>query len=115
MSCFRSMRCTACGHENEADRKFCGECGARLALICPSCSHVNQSSDRFCGECGTALGSPSEGAGGTTSTPAGAAPTTIAGREAERRLVSVLFADLVGFTSASVDRDPEDVRGFQSR
>ena len=35
--------------------------------------------------------------------------------ESERRLVSVLFADLVGFTAASEDRDPEDVREYLSR
>ncbi len=109
------MRCTACGHENEADRKFCGHCGARLAAVCPSCGRANQPSDRFCGECGTVLGSPSQVVQGTISTPAGAAPSTSAGHEAERRLVSVLFADLVGFTRAAADRDPEDVREFQSR
>jgi class 3 adenylate cyclase len=34
---------------------------------------------------------------------------------AERRLVSVLFADLVGFTAYSEGRDAEDVRELQSR
>jgi class 3 adenylate cyclase len=34
---------------------------------------------------------------------------------AERRLVSVLFADLVGFTTLSERRDPEEVRELLSR
>ena len=34
---------------------------------------------------------------------------------AERRLVSVLFADLVGFTALSEHRDPEEVRDLLSR
>ncbi|HEY6835885.1 MAG TPA: adenylate/guanylate cyclase domain-containing protein, partial [Gaiellaceae bacterium] len=42
--------------------------------------------------------------------PAGPAPAA-----AERRLVSVLFADLVGFTAASEGRDPEDTRELLSR
>jgi class 3 adenylate cyclase/predicted ATPase len=42
-------------------------------------------------------------------------PTETAGRAAERRLVSVLFADLVGFTGASEAEDPEDVRELLGR
>jgi class 3 adenylate cyclase len=47
---------------------------------------------------------------------AGSAPAqTTAGAIAERRLVSVLFADLVGFTTLSEHRDPEEVRDLLSR
>ena len=56
---------------------------------------------RFCGECGSAL--------------AEAVPATPAPAGAERRLVSVLFADLVGFTPLSESRDPEEVRELLSR
>jgi class 3 adenylate cyclase/tetratricopeptide (TPR) repeat protein len=59
---------------------------------------------RFCGECGSALGE-----GAATAAPAPAA------KAAERRLVSVLFADLVGFTPLSESRDPEEVRELLSR
>ncbi|MGH2408033.1 MAG: AAA family ATPase, partial [Candidatus Limnocylindrales bacterium] len=102
------MRCSACGHENDAGRKFCGQCGTRLALLCSNCGHANAPEDAFCGDCGTALT-----AAAAPAVSAATAPTTTA--ESERRLVSVLFADLVGFTAASEDRDPEDVREFLSR
>src|SRR5438552_1410273 len=59
---------------------------------------------RFCGECGTALAEDAE-------RPAAPAPAATA----ERRLVSVLFADLVGFTPLSESRDPEEVRELLSR
>src|SRR5205823_2007919 len=84
------MTCSACGTENRAGRKFCSNCGAPLARACPACGAANDPADRFCGECGAAL-------------------------EAERRLISVLFGDLVGFTPLSEDQDPEAVRELLSR
>jgi len=60
---------------------------------------------KFCGECGKALAAQAPREPTTT------APTPAA----ERRLVSVLFADLVGFTAASEQRDAEDTRELLSR
>jgi class 3 adenylate cyclase/tetratricopeptide (TPR) repeat protein len=94
------MICSACEAENRAGRKFCSNCGAPLALACPSCGAANEPDDRFCGECGSLLAA--DGA-------ASAQP------QAERRLVSVLFGDLVGFTALSENRDPEEVRDLLSR
>jgi len=102
-----ALRCPACGTENELDRKFCGECGTALARACPSCGTPNAPAVKFCGECGTALGSTATAP--TTAAPEAPAPA------AERRLVSVLFADLVGFTALSESRDSEDVRELLSR
>ena len=99
------MNCPACGTENEVGRKFCGECGALLAAACPSCGTSNAPGTKFCGECGTNLQADA------------AAPRLEPGAEptAERRLVSVLFADLVGFTTLSEARDPEVVRDLLAR
>ena len=55
------MTCEACGSQNEAGRKFCGECGAALSLGCPSCGAANAASAKFCGECGTSLLGPVAG------------------------------------------------------
>jgi class 3 adenylate cyclase/tetratricopeptide (TPR) repeat protein len=68
---------------------------------------------KFCGECGTPLAAAVEASDGRA-----AAPEAASGREepvAERRLVSVLFADLVGFTTLSESRDSEEVRELLSR
>jgi class 3 adenylate cyclase/tetratricopeptide (TPR) repeat protein len=98
------VRCSACGTENEPGRKFCLECGSLLAVLCSACGSANNPRAKFCGECGTALAG--------TSIPQPAAAT--ASPSAERRLVSVLFADLVGFTSLSESRDAEEVRELLS-
>ena len=94
------MICATCGTENEVGRKFCGECGQRLAAGCPSCGASNAPGTKFCGECGTALLD-------ATAVPA---PGQAAPPATERRLVTILFADLVGFTTLSEQRDAEDVR-----
>src|SRR5579862_6103049 len=100
--------CAQCGFENAASSKFCGGCGASLALPCPSCGVANDPGRRFCAECGAALTADAPA-------PAPAAGTAAPVAAAERRLVSVLFADLVGFTPLSESRDPEEVRELLSR
>ncbi|HEU5243924.1 MAG TPA: adenylate/guanylate cyclase domain-containing protein [Gaiellaceae bacterium] len=101
--------CASCGRENREGRKFCAGCGQSLAveLTCPSCGTPYEQDESFCGECGTALG--------TTPAAASAAVAPVEAAVAERRLVSVLFADLVGFTTLSESRDPEEVRELLSR
>jgi class 3 adenylate cyclase/tetratricopeptide (TPR) repeat protein len=99
------VACPVCRAENEGGRKFCGECGSPLARACPACGTPNPASVRFCGECGSRL-------------DPGAAPAAAVPRAeplAERRLVSVLFADLVGHTEIAEGRDAEDVRELLSR
>ncbi len=98
------MTCIHCGAENELGRKFCMECGQRLASACPTCGTANTAGAKFCGECGSTLAEAPP-----VAEPAGQAPAT------ERRLVTVLFADLVGFTTLSEARDPEDVRSLLDR
>ena len=110
------MICANCGTENRAGRRFCLQCGNALARACPNCGASNEAEARFCGGCGNVLEA--------TATVAASAPTAAAsvgsGRPspapvAERRLVTVLFADLVGFTPFAEERDPEQVRDTLTR
>ena len=101
--------CANCGTENPSGHKFCGECGQPLASGCPSCGAENPPGQKFCGQCGAALQADAAPAPAATAPPPPAAPA------AERRLVSVLFADLVGFTSLSESRDAEETRELLSR
>src|SRR6266545_2198420 len=61
-------------------------------LVCDNCGRENAEDARFCSNCGAALAAEPQRA-----------------RE-ERKVVTVLFADLVGFTSRAEKMDPEDVR-----
>ena len=96
---------------NPETNRFCGDCGNGLAAACANCGTENPPGKNFCGNCGSPL---------VASAPPGRAvePGTgsqLAPAAAERRLVSVLFADLVGFTTLSESRDSEEVRDLLSR
>ena len=108
------MRCPGCQHENPVGQKFCGECGARLAAGCVSCGASNPPGQKFCGECGARLASEAAGksAAPESYTPKHLAEKILKSRsalEGERRQVTVLFADMAGFTSLAEKRDPEEV------
>jgi len=64
-------------------------------LACPRCGQENPAGARFCNACAGPLGSEAEEA-----------------RLEERKVVTVLFADLVGFTSRAERMDPEEVRSL---
>jgi class 3 adenylate cyclase/tetratricopeptide (TPR) repeat protein len=102
------MRCQNCGTETKSDAKFCHACGTSLVHVCRSCGGPFEPGDRFCAQCGAKLDVAADEA---TLQP----PAKPDGRPTERRLVSVLFADLVNFTPLAEDRDSEEVRELQSR
>jgi class 3 adenylate cyclase/tetratricopeptide (TPR) repeat protein len=100
--------CLACEAENKDGAKFCNECGAPLSLRCPRCGAGVRAGQKYCDECGVSLQAGPEPEPEVA--PAGGAPVL-----AEMRLVSVLFVDLVGFTSLSEAREAEDVRALLGR
>jgi class 3 adenylate cyclase/tetratricopeptide (TPR) repeat protein len=81
------VNCSACGFENPAGARFCGRCGEELGAACPSCGATVAPGLVYCTSCGARLAEPQE-----------------------RKVVTVLFADLVGFTRRAERLDPEDVR-----
>ena len=91
------MKCFRCQAPNRDQRRFCAECGAPLAVACAGCGFANELLERFCGGCGRAL--DDFGAAG--------APTRSG--HGDRRQVTVLFADVAGFTALSERFDPEGV------
>jgi class 3 adenylate cyclase/tetratricopeptide (TPR) repeat protein len=106
------MACRACGVTNPAGAKFCVECGAPQSVGCPSCGNPIAGGQKFCAECGYRL---VDGAAATPVRAVAPAPVVGAGASTERRLVTVLFADLVGFTALAEGRDAEAVRDLLGR
>src|SRR5437899_887557 len=87
--------CAACGAENPDTARFCVDCGSPLADRCPTCGAELPGAVRFCPACGA---------------PVSSAP---AGGE-ERKLVTVLFADVTGSTALGERLDPETLREIMS-
>jgi class 3 adenylate cyclase/tetratricopeptide (TPR) repeat protein len=112
------LNCPSCGHENATDAAFCNKCGAGLQIICALCRRSNRGDSAFCAGCGQKL---------TAGTPAAAPPAPLSytprhlaekilrersALEGERRNVTVLFADAMGFTPLSERVDAEEVYGL---
>jgi class 3 adenylate cyclase/tetratricopeptide (TPR) repeat protein len=96
--------CAACGTENPAGARFCMACGARLERRCPSCGTPAPDEARFCMNCGAGL----DASAGPVLTPTDSPPE-------ERRQVTVLFADLSGYTALAERMDPEAVKAMVDR
>src|SRR5215831_7075476 len=106
-------RCRQCGASVEASHRFCGECGYPLGG-CPSCGEPVIPGKKFCHACGLALNGAAPTPAAAQPEAAGASAGTAGGPVAERRVCSVLFCDVVGFTPLSEARDPVAVRELLS-
>ena len=106
------MTCSRCGAAAPPNARFCTECGNALQAGCRQCGSPLLAGAKFCAECGTPTGvGDANGASAAAAGDAAAPNAPIA----ERRLVSILFADLVGFTTLAEGRDAEETRELLSR
>jgi class 3 adenylate cyclase/tetratricopeptide (TPR) repeat protein len=131
------VQCPSCHADNPSANRFCEQCGESLDARCPQCSTVLRPGARFCGACGHRLApspAPAESpvAPGLPPAPASTSPArpiaaytpkhladkVLKARsaiEGERRQVTVLFADIAGFTALAEGRDPEEVHQIVDR
>ncbi len=113
------MRCPNCQTLNPINAKFCLECGNRL-VVCPNCGTVNLPVAKFCIECGTALklrgdtdaSLPVVSAEQTPPSPYVPPTPEVLLPSEERRIVTVMFADIIGSTPLAARLDPEDMRAI---
>src|SRR5262245_28595237 len=93
------MACIGCGFELSASFGFCPRCGCGQPIHCSACGFACQPDFAFCPGCGAKRNGD-------------AAPS--AWPDVDRRQVSVVFADVSGFTLLAERLDPEEVRAFQN-
>ena len=111
------MKCPKCQFDNREGVEFCEECGAKLELVCPECGADIPLSRKFCGECGYDLREAKAPPTIDYSQPQSYTPKFLAEKirtsrssiEGERKLITVLFADVANYTSISEKLDPEEV------
>ena len=85
------MLCASCGYANPGGMRYCGRCGTELAAVCSRCNTEMPAGFVFCGRCGARLGAEPEE------------------RPGETRQVTVLFADISGFTALAEKLGPEEL------
>ena len=104
------MKCPKCQFENPDDAKFCIECANPMEFHCPNCGIITPATGKFCKECGYDLKRPKEGPSPINySEPQSYTPkfladkilTTRSSIEGERKLVTVLVADVANYTRMS--------------
>jgi class 3 adenylate cyclase/tetratricopeptide (TPR) repeat protein len=94
-----TVPCLSCGSEQAVSARYCSECGEALTRLCPACGTESPADAAFCSVCGTPL---QEGV-----------VRGLGGEAQERRVVTVLFADLAGSTALGSRIDPEELRAIQ--
>ena len=111
------MRCPKCRFANPDDSKFCLKCGQKIELRCPHCNKVLPVIAKFCNECGHNIAESFEDPRVKYFEPQAYTPkflaekilTTRSSIEGERKLVTVLFADVANYTAMAEKLDPEEV------
>ncbi len=131
------LKCSNCGNINPGDARFCQECGKPLETVCPNCSTPNATIAKFCKNCGYALAAGGQAVkqrqdqeNSRIDPPvdaryarlAASAPAALVEKmkasahlAGERRVVTALFADVVGSTSLAENLDPEDWTAIMNR
>ena len=117
------MRCPSCDRQNPETAKFCDACGKPLPLRCPACGAANRAVANFCTGCGAVLGRQTQSTIGRPQQTQGLQPpdlefaigTAVESEfvpEGERKMVTALFADIIGSTELGQNLDPEETRAI---
>ncbi len=108
------MLCPSCGSDNRETAKFCADCGAKLESLCPACGAAVAADQKFCDSCGHGLKIAAGQAAevGPVASGRAAEAADAPSPAGERRQVTVLFADISGFTKLSQERDAEDTHAL---
>ncbi|MDF1520163.1 MAG: adenylate/guanylate cyclase domain-containing protein [Brevefilum sp.] len=108
------MQCPECGYEISDRAIFCPNCGVQIKVICPECGASTQAGAAFCSQCGVRL--PAQ-LGTDLLSPKKDKPQSVPFTDSfmnhidpyERRNVTILFADIAGYSTISETIDPENL------
>jgi class 3 adenylate cyclase/predicted ATPase len=114
------MKCPKCQFENREGAGFCSECGHKFELICPKCKAIIRAESKFCDACGYDLKKIQKAPPIDYNQPQSYTPKHLANKilnnrsaiEGERKLVTVLFADVANYSSIAEKLDPEEIHGI---
>jgi predicted ATPase/class 3 adenylate cyclase len=114
------MYCPQCQTEIANGAAFCSNCGVQLKLACPVCGADHQLSAKFCTLCSAYLHSQNLKSQQSSNTPTSQpaqipSPLPIQSEGYERRMVTILFADIAGYSTLSETLDPENLLEIMSR
>jgi class 3 adenylate cyclase/uncharacterized protein YcbX len=110
------MICIQCNFEVAQGKRFCSDCGSPQFLLCPNCNSESPLGKSFCGDCGTSIEGTHTPSKRPTVDPIEKtqdateyAKETMSG---ERKVITVLFADIKGSMELIENLDPEDARAL---
>jgi class 3 adenylate cyclase len=115
------MQCPNCQTENPANAKFCLNCGTALMQRCSNCQAELPSGAKFCMNCGQPVTVTAPKDDARLTRLAAAAPAELKNKmraahlAGERKMVTALFADVVGSTSLAEQMDAEDWTAVMNR
>ncbi len=101
--------CIRCGTAMARQEDHCPSCGEAALQQCQGCGASAPREARFCAACGSALTGVLAGA-----PAAGARPARVV-EPSERKLVTVMFVDMIGSLASIRDADPEEAHELFSR
>lgn len=101
--------CTGCGQRLASEAPFCDACGTPAQQPCPHCGSLNAANARFCAACGqrSFATTPEDEAAGARAplSHRRSAPKSLL---EERKLVTIMFVDMIDSLAAIRDADPEE-------
>ena len=110
------MICIQCNSEVIEGKRFCGECGASQLLRCPKCNAESPPGKSFCSDCGTSIrASPrhnKQSDSVSVEKLVESADVSTESNSGERKVITVLFADIKGSMELIENLDPEDARAI---
>src|SRR5262249_18527258 len=115
------MNCPRCQTSNPENAKFCLNCGTALTAVCSNCNTPLPSGARFCMNCGQPVTAASPVDESRLTRLVANTPSQLAEKmrtakvTGDRKVVTCLFADVVGSTSLAATMDAEDWTAIMNR